>query len=443
MAKILLLDFAPEDARRLQADKWDTEVRETNWKSGKVESLVPPLDCQLIFFQVNLGDAGAGLHIGDAANFEAILQQGGAVVCFLGAAEEFHLENLFGPIPGLKLEVNKRPNFINFIPDEPAGLMLREFNSDIIQSLELFTEEGEEKRIIPVTEAQETSPEQVEVLARSYRRRPVAAKIKKGKGYLFLLPWFGDKNIEVVRFMLRQVLPTAMPHLFEENPFAWVESPEYYFPALTSIFQEIQEESRRHRETIFQLRNKAEEVKKTEQQPFTHLLTSQGERLKQAVLHAFKYISWPEVIDVDQYWKRVIRIKEEDIWLIDDQEDRAVEEKIRTSPLILVIIRSGLGSAPESDLGVLQKYKARRMQEFDNTKMKALLVGNYHYRQEARSRPIPFTQEQIEEAVTDGNGLLTTADLYFAIKAEKENKITREEIIRSIREKTGLITFEY
>ncbi len=442
MAKILMIDFSEEEIRRLQAEKWDVEGAETNWKSGKITSLVPPLDCRLVFFQLNLGDSGSGLHVGDAANFEAILLDGGVITCFLGAGEEFHLTNLFGPIPGLKLEVNKRPSFINKIADSPAGRLLEEFMPQIVKSFELFVDEDEASNFLSIPE-EGTGFHQIEVLARNYRRRPVAACLRKGKGYLFLLPWFGPNNIDVVRYMLRQVLPPMTPYLFEESPFAWIESPDYYFPSLKSLFQQIQEETERHRQNIFRLRNQAEELRKTEQEIFFQLITGQNESLKKAAVHAFNYLEWPLVIDVDEYWKRVIRIKEEDIWLISDCEEKTVEEKLRTSPIILVIIRSGPGPANENDFICLQKFKARRMQEFDNTKMKSILLGNYYFRQDARTRPVPFTQEQIEEAIADGNGLMTTADLFWAIKAEKEGKISKEEIRKTISESKGLITFNY
>lgn len=442
MAKILLIDFPEEEVKELQAEKWDVEGCETSWKSGRVQSLVPPLDCRLVFFQLNLGDSGSGLHVGDSPNFEAILLDGGIITCFLGAGEEFHLANLFGPIPGLKLEVNKRPTFISKVADSPIGHLLENFSNQIVKSYEIFADENENISFLPLPEGESTY-QQIEILARNYRRRPIAACLRKGKGYLFLLPWFGPKNIEVVRLLLRQILPPLAPYLFEENPFAWIESPDYYFPSLQSVFQQIQEETERHRETIFRLRSQAEELKRKEQQIFFELLTEQNEKLKRALLNAFKYLEWPLVVDVDEYWKRVIRIKEEDIWLIDDAEGKTIEEKLRTSPIILVIVRGGLASAPESDLIALQKFKARRMQEFDNTKMKALLVGNYYFRQDARTRPTPFTQEQIEEAIADGNGLLTTAELFWAIKAEKEGKITKEAIRETIRDKKGLITFDY
>jgi hypothetical protein len=83
------------------------------------------------------------------------------------------------------------------------------------------------------------------------------------------------------------------------------------------------------------------------------------------------------------------------------------------------------------------------MQEFDNTKMKAILVGNYFNRTEAKLRKSPFTQLQIDETERDGNALLTTYDLFKAIKAEKENRARKEDIRETLKTKSGLITLDF
>lgn len=83
------------------------------------------------------------------------------------------------------------------------------------------------------------------------------------------------------------------------------------------------------------------------------------------------------------------------------------------------------------------------MQEFNNTKMKALLIGNYFVQVEAKFREVPFTETQISEAAKDGNGLLTSYELFKAIKAEKENRITKASIREQIVNKVGLITFDF
>jgi hypothetical protein len=74
--------------------------------------------------------------------------------------------------------------------------------------------------------------------------------------------------------------------------------------------------------------------------------------------------------------------------------------------------------------------------------MKAILIGNYFNEIEAKLRDIPFTDTQIGEAAKDGNGLLTTYEMFKAIKAEKENKITKDAIRNQLITKVGLITFD-
>ncbi|HUM34510.1 MAG TPA: hypothetical protein PKX32_04500, partial [Candidatus Saccharicenans sp.] len=167
-----------------------------------------------------------------------------------------------------------------------------------------------------------------------------------------------------------------------------------------------------------------------------------GKDLKAAAINAFKYLGWTKSVDVDEYWKNVIRDKEEDIWLIEDS-DQPIEVSLRKGFLILVVVRSSRNWAADDDCIRLQRFKGRRMQEFDNTRMKGLLLGNYFNQQEARLRNNPFSQFQIEEAEKDGNALLTTYDLFKAIKAEKEGLITKEEIRRQIKEKSGLIQFNF
>ena len=82
------------------------------------------------------------------------------------------------------------------------------------------------------------------------------------------------------------------------------------------------------------------------------------------------------------------------------------------------------------------------MQEFDNTRMKAILVGNFFSGADAKGRPNPFSAAQIEEAQKDGNGLVTSYELFKAVKAEKEGRLSKDAIRDQIKLKTGLITFD-
>jgi hypothetical protein len=228
----------------------------------------------------------------------------------------------------------------------------------------------------------------------------------------------------------------------EPQEAGWLGTPEYIFPGLLEVYQEIEKEEEKHRQTIARLQERAEEIKSSEQGQFNRLLTAEGRDLQEAVVKALKYLNWLNVVDVNEYWKRVIRVREEDIWLLDEDE-KSIEQHIRESPVTMVTVKAGPGGASDEDCLNLQRYKGRRMQEFNNTQLKAVLIGNYFRPIEAKLREIPFSENQITEAAKDGNGLLTTYELFKAIKAEKEKRTSKEAIREQFNSQVGLITFNY
>jgi hypothetical protein len=201
------------------------------------------------------------------------------------------------------------------------------------------------------------------------------------------------------------------------------------------------EDKKKFEEALADYDRQIKDLKAGGQEQFHRLLNGEGAALKTAVDSALRYVGWGRVVDVDQYWKNTIRNKEEDAWVI-DPADLPVEAGLRKGELVIVLVRGGKNWATDDECGLLQKYKGRRMQEFDNTRMKAVLIGNYFSATEAKLRGNPFSSAQVEEVQKDGNGLLTTYELFRAIKAEKENRISKDAIREQIKLKTGLITFE-
>jgi hypothetical protein len=442
MAKILLVDFEESEFRHLFNKKFDVDLKQTNWKTGRVESLRPPQDCRIVFYQANLNNDATGLHAEDAAEFERIVSDGGAIVCFIGDCREYHLTNVVGDIPHLKFEENSLPDKIVEIKDEPFSGLFLHFRPYVTHAFELFTVNDNLGKVINLKEWDPPGEGELLVLAESIQNRPISVMLRKGKGFYLLLPWFGEKNIEVAAFVLERVLPDLAPQLTTDEEGVWLDSYDYIFPALLDVFKQMEEENARHRQTMRQLEENIEDIKSTEQEPFSRLLIAEGKELQQAVVKALKYLNWTNVVDVNEYWRHVIRVPEEDIWLLDEDE-QSIETLIREAQIVLVMVRSGKVGAKEEDCLLLQRFKGRRMQEFNNTRMKALLVGNYFIQTEAKLREGPFTETQISEAAKDGNGLLTTYELFKAIKAEKENKTTKEAIREQLAGKTGLITFDY
>src|SRR4030065_1393266 len=126
---------------------------------------------------------------------------------------------------------------------------------------------------------------------------------------------------------------------------------------------------------MVRLEDRVEEIKSSEQEQFNKLLTAEGKELQEAVVKALKYLNWLNVVDVNDYWKRVIRVKEEDIWLLGEDE-KSIEQLIRDSLVTMVTVKAGKAGASDEDCLNLQRYKGRLRQEFNNTTLKAVLVRN-------------------------------------------------------------------
>ncbi len=228
----------------------------------------------------------------------------------------------------------------------------------------------------------------------------------------------------------------------KEEQIPWMEKDEYLFPSVKEISDKIEEERIKYEEKIQKLLDSMKEIKEKEQIVFTKLLTAEGEELKQAVISTLEYLGGKKVIDVRELWKDEERGPEEDIWLLKDDK-KPVEDKIKKDSVILVTVKSGDGPAKDHECSSIQKYKGRRMQEFHNTDMKAILIGNYYRQEEPKLRQDPFSEDQIAEAKIDRNALLTTFELFKAIQAEKTKKISKSEIIKQLETKMGLISFDY
>lgn len=445
MAKILLLDFNDTEFTLLSRKKFDVELKKTNWYTGKNISLIPSKDCQIVFYNIDLDNIASSVHSGDCKNFIRIVEEGGVIICFVGKCSPYHLANIVGNFPALAFRTYSESRWIFSTQNEPLNLVFSRFGADIVYTYELFFNKS--VKLGDKIKLENWDPKykgELEVLAISRNNVSVAVIIREGKGFYLFLPWFEDKNIEIVELFLTEILPKLAPHLFFDEEYKWLDNYRYYFPSLLKLNRKKEGETKKYKRTIIKLNEKIKEIKEKEQELFNELLKAQGEKLKQAVINAFKYVGWHEVIDVDKYWeaKDASRKKEEDIWLFDD-DDRPIEDKMIKDKVLLIETKGSKGGATDDDCGTLQKYKARRMKEFNNTEMKAILIGNYFNRNEAESRKNPFSPAQIEDAERDGNGLLTTYELFKAIKAEKENKIKKQQIRHQIKEKSGLIEFNY
>ena len=438
MAKILLIDFEPKDLEELRGKGFDAGLGITNWKSLKADPLVLDKDCRIVFYQVLHDNPASQVHAGEAAAVESLVEKGGYVVCFIGPSALFHLTNVVGTIPELGFKDNPTPGAVVPSQDKLLAPLFLTFSRYILHAFELLPAHYATNWDIELREAERAF--KVRVLAQNAEGLPVALLAQRGQGGYLLLPWFGDRNLEVAQFVLREVLPTLAPQLFVAQNH-WLEKAEYQFPELDRLLKQREDVQREYEEILRRLDLKIQEAKSKSQERFQKLLIAEGAELKAAVIEAMNYLGW-QTVDVDDYWKRVIRSKEEDVWLF-ERSDLKVEEKLGKEPVLLINIRSGPGGAADEDAMLLQRFKGRRMQEFGNTKMKSILIGNYFAGQDPGLRPNPFSGRMADEAQKDGNALLTTIELFRTIKAQKEGKLFNEDIRKQVAERTGVLSFEF
>ncbi len=436
MSKIVLIDFDEKDRERLRAEGFDAELLAAG-PGDPARPGVPP-DLETLFFQMGLPGQEGRARNGIAAELAPLVDAGARVVCFVGLGDLVDLTSVIGAYPELHFRDADTSEDLIVRPKAPFSLIFDKFRPSITHAFKLFRD--------PVPDASwdagGSADGTYEFLAKGQDGRPVSALIRKGRGFYLLLPSFGPKNVEVAGFFLGNLAPLLDLKAMETPEYGWLDGGEYTFPVLKDLLARRAEEVERHERALREIEDSLREARASEQESFNRLLRSEGPELRTAVIQALQYLGWGKVVDVDAYWKKVIRSKEEDAWLI-EAGDQPVEVSLQREPLILVLVRSGRNWATDDECALLQKFKGRRMQEFDNTKMKAVLVGNYFLAQEAEARTSPFSPLQVEEAQKDGNGLLTTYELFKAVKAEKEGRARKEDIRGQLAGKTGLIRFEW
>ena len=207
MAKILLLDFEEKDYKFFKDKDFDVDRKETNWRSSSIESLMIPEGCRLILYQANNKSTISSAHARDSEKFKRVVSKGGAVVCFIGKCETFHLTNFVGSIPKFEFTKNETPNLVTPINEDPYAQIFEKFGKSITEAKKLFPNAMAAGATVDLKSWDPNSEGELQVLATSSDGYPISAVIRNGKGYYLFLPWFGDENIRVAEYVLTEMYP--------------------------------------------------------------------------------------------------------------------------------------------------------------------------------------------------------------------------------------------
>ena len=159
------------------------------------------------------------------------------------------------------------------------------------------------------------------------------------------------------------------------------------------------------------------------------ILTKTGDDLTNALVEYLKWLGFKNTINFDEQ-EAETKILEEDIQIELD------------SGLVIIECKGIGGTSTDSDCSQISKIKHRRCRERNSFDVFALYVVNHQrYLPPLNRQNPPFSKNQIQDAINDERGLLSTWQL-FNLYFEIENGIlTKKEAQEEIL-KFGLVEFK-
>ncbi|MGV1021028.1 hypothetical protein ACTS9V_15565 [Empedobacter falsenii] len=238
---------------------------------------------------------------------------------------------------------------------------------------------------------------------------------------LFYFPQINEKK-EFLYDFLTKLAPDLMPDLFPfSTKFSWKQNYDYWLPNHNQLLNERELIKNEYKAKI-SAKNK--EIKSnTKKYSFLHdILSESGDELVKALEKYLKWLGFENIINVDEQ-KTENTVLEEDI-------------QIELDNGLLIIECKGIGgTSTDSDCSQISKIKHRRCKERNSFDVYALYIVNHQrYLPPINRRNPPFTENQIQDAVNDERGLLTTWQL-FNLYEEIENGLidkskARQELLK-------------
>jgi hypothetical protein len=245
---------------------------------------------------------------------------------------------------------------------------------------------------------------------------------------LILLPQIKDKRNFLLEFFSR-IGPSFYPTLFPfSTTFNWKTEEKYWLPKHAQLLQE-----KENIEKEFQRRISESEAKiqnNLAKYSFLHEIISEtGDNLTNALI---KYLKWLGFEDVEHYdgINKTAKVLEEDI-------------QVKLNKGLLIIECKGIGgTSTDSDCSQISKIKHRRSKERGAFDVYALYIVNHQrYLPPLKRQNPPFTEHQIQDAINDERGLMTTWQLFNLYFDIEKGVITKEEA-RKLLLNYGLIEFK-
>ncbi len=244
---------------------------------------------------------------------------------------------------------------------------------------------------------------------------------------IFYFPQIKEKGEFLITF-LTKIAPEIFPELFPfSTTFSWKNNEEYWLPNHKELLKDKTKFEKEYEEKM-KLKNN-DISQNIEKYAFLHnLLTETGDKLVDAIIEFLKWLGFEHVKKFDDA-NTNSTLLEEDI-------------QIQLSNGLLIIECKGIGgTSTDSDCNQISKIKHRRCKERNNFDVYALYIVNHQrYLPPLSRQNPPFSEIQIQDAINDERGLLTTWQL-FNLYYDIENGILEKQIACNALLKFGFIEF--
>jgi len=247
----------------------------------------------------------------------------------------------------------------------------------------------------------------------------------ENKPAVFLFPAIKAKK-EFLLELFQIVLPAIVPNLFPYlTLFSWLSNKPYRLPNENRL---LEKKAQFEKDYAAKLKEVDEEIKNNhEDYSFLHdLLTESSDKLVKTLASYFKWLGFTEVLNMDEM---ASDLKQEDL-------------QIKLERGLLVIEVKGIGgTSTDSECSQISKIRFRRVRERNSVDVSALYIVNHqrYLPPEERKNP-PFSNQQIDDAINDERGLLTTYQLFKLYYHIDSGFITKEDARKALL-KPGLVVF--
>ena len=237
--------------------------------------------------------------------------------------------------------------------------------------------------------------------------------------YIVLPQAEDDVKLKIIQQLFEKVLYEKFSNYFPyvENT-KWIHNNLYKLPGVQEIETKIEEAYKEFvdkenilKQEIVEIESKFDFLQK--------IITTTGEELVQAMIEYLKWLGFKNVIEKDSFSDGVF---EEDIQ-VDLEEDG----------LLIIEVKGIYGTSKDSECSQIEKIKHRREKERKKWDVYALYVVNHQREIEpTRRENPPFNSRQIEDAISDERGLLTTWQLYSIFHAIEFGVISKEKVRKDL-----------